>query len=336
MDFREYIKNKLLKKNDRILEFGPLIRPLVSKKDYPNISFADIRSTEDIKKLYTSNDYLEATGLSVDLDSIVEIDHVITKSYTETFKNEKKFDVVYLSHVIEHMPDIIAFMRDVVNILKTDGKLVLVYPDARYCFDHFRNGTTFVDAYDVYKTKTMNARAVFDFTYNVLHENDPTFFWNSTKIVDVLPKNTFSSARKSYDKSLINELPDDVHFWPFSDYQFVKFLYDMDRAGLLDFEISDFHETQPNTQEFMIVLSPKKNKELDYAKYQSILSKISPAVKANKALKEKKDLFDRVAQMKTELDDAKGELKAIKSSKKWRIAEGLANVKHTVLGKKHD
>src|SRR6185295_18430715 len=123
MDFRAYVTTKLLKKNDRILEFGPLIRPLVSKKDYPNIFFADVRSTEDIKKLYTSNDYLEATGLSVDIDSVAEIDYVINKSYTETFKNEKKFDVVYLSHVIEHMPDVIAFLKDVVNILNKDGKL---------------------------------------------------------------------------------------------------------------------------------------------------------------------------------------------------------------------
>lgn len=334
MDFRGYIRTKLLKKNDRILEFGPLIRPIVSKKDYPNIFFADVRSTEDIKKLYTSNDYLEATGLDVDIDAVAEIDYVITKSYTETFKNEKKFDVVYLSHVIEHMPDIISFLKDVVNILEKDGKLVLIYPDARYCFDHFRNGTTFIDAYDIYKSKSINGKAVFDFTYNVVHENDPAFFWGASKIADILPTNKFSNALESYDKAFINELPDDVHFWPFSDYQFVKFLYDTDRAGLLDFEISDFHETQMNTQEFMIVLSPKKNKSQGYGKYQEILSRISPAVKASKARKEKQKLVERVAALEKTVEEAKGELARVYSSRRWRLASKAADLSHGVIRRK--
>ncbi len=335
MDFRKYIIKKYLKKNDRILEFGPLIRPLVSKKDYPNIFFADVKSTEDVKKLYTGNDYLKATGLDVNIDEVAPIDYVITKSYTETFKNEEKFDVVYLSHVIEHMPDIIAFMKDVVNIIKPDGKLVLLYPDARYCFDHFRNGTTFVDAYDIYKNKSVNGKAVFDFTYNVLHENNPAFFWSEKGIVDILPQNKFEDALESYDKAAVNELPDDVHFWPFSDYQFVKFLYDMDRAGLLDFEISDFHETQYKTQEFMVVLTRKSAKKPDYGRYKKILSGISPVTRANAARKENQDLGDRVAQLEKTVNLLKGELESVYSSKKWRLASKAADIKQTVLGRKH-
>jgi SAM-dependent methyltransferase len=335
MDFRKYIRTKLLKKNDRILEFGPLIRPLVSKRDYPNIFFADVRSTEDIKKLYTSNDYLEATGLTVDINSVVGIDYVITKSYTETFKNKEKFDVVYLSHVIEHMPDIISFFKDVANIIKNDGKLVLIYPDARYCFDHFRNGSTFVDAYDVYKNKSANSKAVLDFTYNVLHENNPAFFWSEKGIVDILPQNKFEDALESYDKAAVNELPDDVHFWPFSDYQFVKFLYDMDRAGLLDFEISDFHETQQNTQEFMIVLTRKTAKSPDYQRYQKILAGISPVTKANIAREEKQALTERVARLEQTADLLKAELEGIYSSKKWRYASKAADIKQSMLGRKH-
>lgn len=350
MDFRDYIRTKLLKKNDRILEFGPLIRPFVSKKDYPNIIFADVRSTEDIKKLYTSNDYLEATGLTVDIDSVAEIDYVIKDSYTKTFKNEKKFDVVYLSHVIEHMPDIISFFRDVVNILNKDGKLVLIYPDARYCFDHFRNGTTFIDAYDVYMNKSINAKAVFDFTYNVIHENSEWFFWNSKDIFKKLPKNDFKASLKSLNDSKVNILPDDVHFWPFSDYQFVKFLYDMDRAGLLDLEISDFHETQYNTQEFMIVLTPKENKKLNYGKYEEIISCISPIGKANKSREEKQDLAKRVTQLEADAEEAKkvteeankvaeetkSELESIYNSKKWRYATKAGNIKQAVLRRKHE
>lgn len=341
MDFRTYIRKNLLKPNDRILEFGPLIRPIVSKKEYPNIVFADVRSTEEIRDLYTTSTYLEATGLDVDISSVTEIDHVIKTSYTETFKNEEKFDVVYLSHVIEHMPDIISFLEDVANIIKKDGKLVLIYPDARYCFDHFRNGTTFIDAYDVYRHKSVNAKAVFDFTYNVLHENDPAVFWGKKNVIDLLPQNKFKDSLKSYDKAFDNDLPDDVHFWPFSDYQFVKFLYDLERAGLLDFEINDFHETQFNTQEFMVILTPKKSKNQNYGKYQEILSLISPANKANAALKAKQDLEKRVALLATAVEEgtaawqvAKNELENVYNSKKWRIAVKTADIIHMFHGRK--
>jgi SAM-dependent methyltransferase len=336
MDFRDYIRTKLIKKNDRILEFGPLIRPFVSKKNYPNAFFADVRSTAEIKSLYTSNDYLQATGLTVDIDSIVEIDYVITKSYTDTFKNEEKFDVVYLSHVIEHMPDIISFFKDVGNILNKSGKLILIYPDARYCFDHFRNGTTFVDAYDTYMNKKMNANAVFDFTYNVIHENTESFFWNNKDLSKKLPNNSFKKSLKALEDSRSNILPDDVHFWPFSDYQFVKFLYDMDKAGLLDFEISDFHETQYNTQEFMIVLTPKKGKSINKDKYEEIISNISPAVKAIKDREEKQVLIERITDLEKVVNETKNELRSVYNSKRWLLASKAAEAKQLVFKRKND
>jgi SAM-dependent methyltransferase len=327
MDFREYIVTKVLKKNDRILEFGPLIRPLVSKKDYPNIFFADIKNTEEIKKLYTSNDYLKATGLSVDINSVVEIDYVITKSYTETFKHEKKFDVVYLSHVIEHMPDIITFLEDVANIIKSDGKLVLIYPDARYCFDHFRNGTSFIDAYDVYKDTKSSSKRVFDFVYNVVRENNPFFFWGDPKQNKILPENDFKKALQDYEKAKKNELPDDTHFWPFADYQFIKFLYDADRAGLLKFDIDIFHPTQENTQEFMIILKPKSGTEVDTAKYKQILNRVSPAIKDINSRSKISELENELAALAAKNQELNSELTEVYESKKWKYATKAANIK---------
>lgn len=328
MDLREYIRTNLIHKKDRILEFGPLIRPLVSKKDFPNIFFADVRSTEDIKKLYTSNDYMEATGVTVDVNEVAEIDYVITKSYTETFKNEKKFDVIYLSHVIEHMPDIISFFQDIANVLKEKGKLILIYPDARYCFDHFRNGTTFVDAYDVHENNVSASNRVFDFVYNVVHENRPEFFWKDPGLSGALPKNNFNDALVAREKATQGELPDDTHFWPFADYQFVKFLYDMDRGGLLKFDISYFHETQPNTQEFMIVLTLKNKNRVNYKKYQAILSKISPLDSARILRKEVGDLEREVTRLNQTAAELRSELNNIYNSKRWRLAGMAADIRH--------
>lgn len=330
MDFRDYIRKKLLKKYDRILEFGPLTDPLVRKKEHPNIVYADIRSTQDIKKLYTSNEYLKSTGIKVDIGSIVDIDYVITKNYSETFKKEKKFDVVYLSHVIEHMPDIINFFGDVKNILTENGKIIIIYPDARYCFDHFRNGTSFIDAYDVYTDSKNSSKRVLDFVYNVVRENHPFFFWGNAKQNSVLPKNDFKKALLDYEKAQNNELPDDTHFWPFSDYQFIKFLYDMDRAELLQFDIEAFYPTQENTQEFMIVLKPKSNLTLDINKYKKILDNLTPAVKEIQSKSRAVKLENEISVLMSENEKLKGELAEVYGSKKWKYATKLAIIKGKV------
>lgn len=337
MDFREYIRTDLLEKNNRILEFGPLTRATVTKDKYPNVKFADIRSTEDIKKLYSGNDYLKSTGITVDLDSIVDIDYVVRGSYKDSFKGIEKFDVVILSHVIEHMPDLIFFFQDIMNVLKKNGKLILIYPDARYCFDHFRNGSTFVDAYDVYRDNKHSASRVFDFVNNVVNENNAAFFWNNPSQNDILPKNNFKETLKAYDKALKNELPEDVHFWPFSDFQFVKFLYDLDRAGLLDLDIEKVYATQENTQEFMIILKPRKIKKLATDKYIDIMNTLSTSTRQNQLTNEVELLNNQVIQLNEKINNIKDELAGVYGSKRWVYASKLAALLHrleAIYGKK--
>lgn len=261
MVFREYIKDKF--KNKKIIEFGPLTRPLFKKSENKEIYYADIRSTEEIKSLYKNNDYLTKTGIKVDVDSIVSIDYKIEESYAKTFKNEK-FQVAYLSHVIEHMPNIIDFFQDISKVLTKDGRLVIIYPDKRYCFDHYRNSVSFRDAFATFKNGTTeNARLSFDFSYNVVHENNPIFFWDTVNKTNIISNNTLEDAEKYYYGTLKSEDLEDVHYWPFSDFSFLKFFYEFMRSGLTDFEIEEFYPTQQNTQEFMIILKKSSQKNYD-------------------------------------------------------------------------
>ena len=332
MDFREYARVKVIKKTDRILEFGPLNWPMVGKSDFPNTYYADIRNSDDIKKLYAGNDYLESTGVQIDTDSIVDIDYVIKGAYKKTFKDVEKFDVIVLSHVIEHIPDIVNFFQEVTDLLKKNGKLVIIYPDARYCFDHFRNGTTFVDAYNTYAEKKMNYSAVFDFVNNVVHENDPKFFWNDKTQNDILPTTDFSKVMQAYKNAKNDTLPDDIHFWPFADYQFVKFLYDLDRAGLSNFEIDEFYETQENTQEFMTILRTKSSKAIDKTTYSSLLNKLNPVSKEIEYRHQNAKLNSDVQELKLEYTRLLNELSAVYSSKRWKYTAKLAEIKHMVRG----
>ncbi len=348
--FRDYIRENLLKPTDRILEFGPLNGPIAGKARFKNSSYADIRTTDEIKKLYTTNDYLKSTGIQINIDEIVDIDYVIKDSYKNTFKEVDKFDAIVLSHVIEHIPDIVNFFVDVSSILSPKGKLIIIYPDARYCFDHFRNGTSFMDAYGVFTDSKNTGNRVLDFAYNVVHENRPSFFWDGDKTASILPQNAFSDALKAHGESKNGQLPDDMHFWPFADYQFVKFLYDMDRAGLLAFDVDFFHPTQNSTQEFMIVLTPKSKKGISTNTYKKLLNDTHPvykeARKQQKINRLKKDaemfvaergrLLEKVSSLENDVARLDEELKAIYSSKRWVYASRIASLKNRMVPTSRD
>ncbi len=241
----------------RILELGPLNRPIAEKNKYPNSFTCDIRSTEDVKKLYSGNDYLTATGIYVDPETIVPVDYVAHGSYTETFEGEERFDYVIASHVLEHVDDLLFSLRDIGNLLKPGGIFFVVYPDKRYCFDHFRTSASFRDAYQVYrKGSTENSSMVLDFFFSVIPENDPNVFWENQDLIrDHLPKAPFTYALDRYEQAVRGVRMDDIHYWPFTDMDFLKFLYDCTRAGLLPFRCVDFRPCIRGDQQFMLALS---------------------------------------------------------------------------------
>lgn len=261
MDSRIYFFQKLVNdRSKRILELGPLNRPIADKSIYPNAFYCDVRSTEDVRKLYSGNDYLEATGIMVDPATIVPIDYVIKENYEKTFENVEKFDYVIASHVLEHMEDLIFALRDISTVLKPGGIFCIIYPDKRYCFDHFRTSASFRDAYRVFRNGIVeNAPMVLDFYYSVIPENNPYLFWRKEGIFDLLPKASFESAVEHYDQALNGIRMDDVHYWPFSDMDFLKFLYDCTRAKLIPFRCTSFWRTAENGQQFMIALQYDQN-----------------------------------------------------------------------------
>lgn len=256
MDARMLFFQSLIQdKTKRILELGPLNRPIADKENYPNAYYCDVRSTEDVRKLYSGNDYLEATGIQVNPETIVPIDFVIKENYEKTFSTVEKFDYVIASHVMEHMEDLIFAFRDLGAVLKPGGVLCLIYPDKRYCFDHFRTSASFRDAYHVFRNgPAANASMVFDFYYSVVPENRPYIFWKKDGILDYLPRASFENAVRHYEEALQGVKMDDVHYWPFSDMDFLKFLYDCVRAGLIPFRCISFRPCAENDQQFMAAL----------------------------------------------------------------------------------
>lgn len=252
---RDKIHNLIHSTDARILEIGPLNRPLITKDQYPNVLYCDIRSTEEVKALYSGDDYLDTTNISIPVEEIVDVDVVLEGSYEKTFSGQPGFDYIVASHVLEHVEDLLFFLQDVSKVLAKGGKLIIYYPDKRYCFDHFRSEASFRDAYDVYKKgRSALSRMVLDFFSTAINENAEIVFWNAVNMQNLLPSNDKDKAMDLYERSGKGEFMDDVHYWPFSDAGFLRFLHDAVRMDFIELSCEGFYPTLRNTQEFLVVL----------------------------------------------------------------------------------
>lgn len=341
---------KLIPNSDmRILEIGPLNYPLVKKSEYPNVVYCDIRNTEQVKALYCGNNYLKATGITVDIDSIVDIDFVLDESYEKTFTDKPKFDYIVASHVLEHVQNLIFTLCDIATVLKPGGQFIIYYPDKRYCFDHFREEVSFRDVYEGHiNQKSALSRLTFDFFNSAIKENDPVKFWKAENMHDLLPTNDTQKALNFYREFSSDCFKDDVHYWPFSDAGFIKFLYDVTRAGIIKYSCKNFYPTLENTQQFLVILENKiddwnLNHELQNLRmcYSNVEDRYycSNDIRIKQELSLSKELLEterrELLRLKNELDCARLHTKNLQqcisdleNSTCWRLTKPLRLIKN--------
>jgi SAM-dependent methyltransferase len=127
------------------VEIGPSIDPIAPKREGYRVHIIDHVDRQALIAKYIDD--------PVELDLIEEVDFVWRgESYLELTGRPKQYDWIIASHVIEHTPDLVAFLVDCDSILKDDGVLSLVIPDKRYVFDRFRPVTGLARVVDAHVT----------------------------------------------------------------------------------------------------------------------------------------------------------------------------------------
>jgi SAM-dependent methyltransferase len=112
------------------LEIGPGPYPVLPKSGGYSVEIVDCEPREKL---------LEKFRAYKSSHSIEEVDHLWSgQTYAELTGKTNHYDWIVACHVIEHTPDLIAFLKDCETVLNERGVLALVVPDKRYCFDHFR------------------------------------------------------------------------------------------------------------------------------------------------------------------------------------------------------
>lgn len=134
MDFRQLIRESI-GKADRGIEIGASYAPILPKADGYNVLVIDHADQETLRTKYRPH--------GVDVDRIEPVDAIDDGGeFTELLENGERFDYIVASHVFEHLPDPIHFLQRCERALEENGRLILLIPDRRFCFDYLRPVST--------------------------------------------------------------------------------------------------------------------------------------------------------------------------------------------------
>jgi SAM-dependent methyltransferase len=229
------------------VEIGPSHDPIAPKREGFRVHVIDHASREELIAKYSTH-----TGLP--LDRIEEVDFVWKgQSYLELTGTPKHYDWIIASHLIEHTPDLIAFLEDCDSILKDGGVLSLVIPDKRYCFDRFRPITGLARVIDshVAGNRIHSAGTVAEFFMNVAVKGH-ALAWDERTRAGYDFIHSAGDAKKGMSDVLERHAYLDVHNWCFVPHSFRLILADLHALGYTKLREVGFDA--PGGYEFYVTL----------------------------------------------------------------------------------
>lgn len=232
------------------LEIGPLCWPIITKAESNNrIYYIDFSTAEKSREKYKNDP-------NVNIDEIVETDYLWGKQTMPELVGGKLFDYVVASHVIEHVPNMLGWMREIASVLKDGGILSLAIPDKRYTFDYKRDLTslgTLVESYLLDKRRP-GIRDVFD-QVSLATKLDVVKAWQKDfDPVQLEHHQTLEEALVESEKQLASDEYYDVHVNIMTPASFLAILEKATKLGLFDFSVVDFYDTDFNSHEFLVSL----------------------------------------------------------------------------------
>jgi hypothetical protein len=235
----------------RFLEIGPLAAPNVTP-EMADVRYVDVVDREGLVAHYGGDP-------SVDVDLIPEIDFWLTRddgtvgTLAEAVATAAPFHHVVACHVIEHVPDLVGWLRDVADVLVDGGHLLLAVPDLRFSFDARRPPATVGQVVQAHHDghRTPSGQAVYD------HARTTVAFDAADAWAGVWPPegrlNPMAGVLPLLERQRAGEYVD-CHVWPMTPVRLVDILVDLLELGLLDFAVERVTATPPGQLEFYATL----------------------------------------------------------------------------------
>jgi hypothetical protein len=215
----------------QIIEIGPSYSPIAPKAEGWNTKTLDYTTRENLIAHYRGQP-------GVDVNRIEEVDFIWTGgmlSDAVPTALHGTFDAFIASHVIEHTPDLIAFLNSATVLLKSDGALVLAIPDKRYCFDYFQPLTTTGQALAAHAERRSRHTSgiAFDHVAYAI-KNAGVGAWSQHPARDLSFCHPIEEAQKLFASTGARAEYVDLHNWRFTPASFALLLLELAWLGKID------------------------------------------------------------------------------------------------------
>jgi SAM-dependent methyltransferase len=228
------------------LEIGPSHNPLMPKAAGFDVEILDYLDAEGLRRKYA------AAG--VDVSAVEEVDYMADgRSMTEVIGQRQRYDWIVASHVIEHVPDLVAFVNDCEALLKPGGSLVLAVPDKRCCFDILRPVSTVGQVLQAHVDgrKRPWPGVIFD-DIAYARKRSGRIGWTLGDAEPLEEVRAPDAARQVFEQACSSDSYIDIHCWVFVPSSFRLVIDTLAAFGMTGLRELDFRDAG---SEFYAVLS---------------------------------------------------------------------------------
>jgi SAM-dependent methyltransferase len=231
--------------SDAVLEIGPGCSPKFKGR---NVFYFDVKSRAELLDRY--KDEASVSGVPDDI-------HYVNQS-GDLGSIDKKFDVIFSSHAIEHSADLIQHLSQVALLLKPDGIYVVVAPNKNFTFDYFKPLSTAEEVISSHlsgrHSVNTSIRAVLTETIRRTH-NDPTRHWANDHGEMSFDKHKAVSALANIDRIIGNDIAmSGYHKWVFTDESFAEVINMLHELGIIPLRVRECYNTPYGGMSFTAIL----------------------------------------------------------------------------------
>ena len=244
---RKELIHSLFETSGHGLEIGAGFSPLVPKEEGYWVEVVDHASAEDLRLKYAN--------ASVDVSRVEEVDYIWDgRPLTEVIGKKNHYDFIVASHVIEHIPDMLGFLKECEALLRPTGTLVLAVPDKRRCFDLLRPLSTtgaVLQAHLEKRKRHLPAIAFDQIAYAASLNGSPA--WSKGTKGELSQAHSLDFAQAVFDRSVSSDEYFDFHAWVFTPHSFRLIIRELNEISALGLCEAEFRPTSDH--EFFITLS---------------------------------------------------------------------------------
>ena len=308
----------------RGLEIGPSYNPLVTKASGARIETVDHADRASLVAKYS------AWGLPVEkVKNIEEVDHLWAGgSLLDTVPDHHAYDYIVASHVIEHTVDLIRFLNDCEGLLSEDGRLALVVPDKRYCFDRFQPLSTLGDVVDAFHATNLfhTAGALLDHQAYASKRGE-AIAWSRDDISPCFAQfPNLEGAADVIRAGLGQEAYADIHKWKFTPTSFSLLIRDLAALGFHNLGIVGSDGT--DGFEFYVTLAmgvetPLVDRIETLLQIEAELANPGAPSRSESQTERIEAITEELATTRRNADRLDRELAAMRASRSWRMTAPL-------------